>query len=144
MSERKEREDKAYREFMERQYKEELETIDLAEELKDILIKQFMKKIKTESMFEIPWQKRVDISEQVQWIYDKINWKKVKNIITEELEKEIARKLVNKIITEMGNDIKNMMSVESVRSDLRYFLRSGIERITNAVKENEKKERPNA
>ena len=58
---------------------------------------------------------------------------KVKERIISRLEEEMADKIVNKIVTEFSNDIKQIMCNRELREDLRYYMRTKIEEINDKV-----------
>lgn len=84
--------------------------------------------------FKLAYDNRLDISKELRKAYEMIDYNKVYTRISQLLEEELAQKIVNKIITEMGTDIKQLMSNATVRDDLRFLLRKGVEEITKKVK----------
>ena len=93
-----------------------------------------IKNIQEGSVFKIPHDARIDISEELRKAYKNIDYDKVYARITQLLEEELAIKVVNKIITEMGNDIKALMSNKDIREDFKYLMRKGVETIMESVK----------
>ena len=91
--------------------------------------------IRKGDVFTIPYQNKIDASAELRKAYEKIDYGKVHARITELLEEELARKVVNKIITEMGTDIKKLMENATVRDDFRFLMRKGAEEIMKKVKE---------
>jgi hypothetical protein len=83
---------------------------------------------------KINYDSKIDVSPEFKKAYAKINFEKVHARITALLEEELAQKIVNKVITEMGTDIKTLMSNATVRDDLRFLLRKGVESIMEKVK----------
>lgn len=58
--------------------------------------------------------------------YENIDTNKIKQLIIKRLEEEVADKIVNKLITEYSNDVKQIMSNTELREDLRGILRNKI------------------
>jgi hypothetical protein len=94
-----------------------------------------VEKIRKGDLFEVPYNERVNIGPELRKAYERIDYNKVYARITELLEEELARKVVNKIITEMGTDIKKLMENATVREDFRFLMRSGVTEILKKVKE---------
>lgn len=95
-----------------------------------------VKRIKDGDIITSNYNDRIDINPLVKQAYQKIDKDRLMLKLTEGLEEMIATKLINKIVTEMGTDIKNLMSNNSVRDDFKFFLRSGVQKVLDAVKEN--------
>lgn len=93
----------------------------------------FIKIIRSDAL-KIDYNNKIDVSSEFKKAYAKINFEKVHARITELLEEELAQKIVNKVVTEMGTDIKTLMSNATVRDDLKFLLRKGIESIMEKVK----------
>lgn len=85
--------------------------------------------------FKIEYSDRINVADVFKKAYARINFDKVQKKITELLEVELATKIVNKIITEMGTDIKQMMSNATIRDDFKFMLRRGVTDILERVKE---------
>lgn len=58
--------------------------------------------------------------------YKNIDMENLKKKITQRLEDEVADKIVNKMLTEYANDVKQIMSNTELREELRGILRSKI------------------
>lgn len=109
----------------------QINTDKIIQELENSLIKL----VKTGQAFEIPYSSRIDVSSEMKQAYEDIDYDKVRKRITEVLEEELAWKIVNKVITEMGNDIKNLMCDEKIRADLKLLMKEGMENIMKSVRE---------
>ena len=90
--------------------------------------------IQSGDAIKMNYDNKVDVSAEVRKAYAQINYTKVFARISELLEEELAQKIVNKIITEMGTDIKNLMSNATVRDDFRFLMRKGVEEIMQKAK----------
>lgn len=66
-------------------------------------------------------------------VMKKIDIEKVKEKIISRLEEQMADKIVNKMVTEFSNDIKQIMCNRELREDLRYYMRTKIEEINDKV-----------
>jgi hypothetical protein len=103
--------------------------------LMEALERGILKSIQSGEVFKIPYDSKIDMSKELRQAYSNIDYVKVYAKITELLEEELARKVVNKVITEMGTDIKNLMSNNDIREDFKYLMRRGVETIMGKVKE---------
>lgn len=87
-----------------------------------------------DSSFVIDLGDRINAKELVKRAYDNIDKDKLVIKITNRLEDVIAEKVVNKITTEMGNDIKGLMERAEIREDFKYVLRKNVEYILDKLK----------
>ena len=94
-----------------------------------------IKTIQSGDVFKLPYDSKIDVSHELRRAYEKIDYAKVYNRITSLLEEELAQKIVNKVITEMGTDIKKLMENNSIREDFKFLMRKGVETIMEKVKE---------
>ena len=106
-------------------------------------------KIKSGEIFTMNYQDRIDFSPYLKEAMKRIDYNRVMQLMTENLEEVIAEKVVNKVVTEMGNDLKALMSKAEIRDDFRYFMRQGVETILGRVTKKsrldiEKEEGPSA
>lgn len=92
-----------------------------------------VKAIQSGDVFKIPYDNRIDVSKEMHKAYSNIDYKKIESRVTELLEEELARKIVNKIVTEMGTDIKKLMSNPNIRDDFKFMMRKGVEDILGRV-----------
>ncbi|MCK9429335.1 MAG: hypothetical protein M0R17_04985 [Candidatus Omnitrophica bacterium] len=93
-----------------------------------------IKLIQSGETFKIDYNNRIDISQELKHVYATIDRAKVFARIKELIEEELAQKLVNKLLTEMGTDIKNLMSNATIRDDFKYLLRKSVDDILQKVK----------
>jgi hypothetical protein len=93
-----------------------------------------IKAIQSGDLFKIEYSSRIDIAQELRKAYERIDYKKVYARITSLFEEELAQKIVNKIVTEMGTDIKQLMCNATVRDDFRYLMRKGVEEIMQKAK----------
>ena len=89
--------------------------------------------IRSGDAFKLPYENRIDLGSDLEKAYKLIDYEKVYTKVTSLLEEEIAKKIVNKIVTEMGNDMKKLMSNTEIREDFKYFMRKGVEKILDKV-----------
>ena len=104
-----------------------------SQKILDAMEEGIIKAIRSGDPFNIPYGAKVDVSAQVTQAYKNINFTRLQARITEHLEEELARKIVNKVVTEMGTDIKKLMSNNEIRDDFRYLLRKGTEELLGRV-----------
>jgi arsenate reductase-like glutaredoxin family protein len=107
-----------------------METDRIQQAVENALIKT----IQSGDLFKMPYDSKIDVGPELRKAYALIDYKKVYARITSLLEEELAQKIVNKIVTEMGTDIKNLMCNATVRDDFRFLLRKGVEEIMEKVK----------
>lgn len=101
----------------------------------DAMENGIVKAIAAGDIFKFPYEGKIDLSAEMRQAYKNIDYPKVYGRITELLEEELAQKVVNKIITEMGTDIKKLMSNNEIREDFKFLMRKGVETIMEKVKE---------
>lgn len=85
--------------------------------------------------FKNNYDNRIDVMPMVKNVYQKIDSERLEALIVGNLEEVLSKKIVDKLVTEMGTDIKNLMSNATVRDDFRFFLRTGVQRILDKAKE---------
>jgi hypothetical protein len=107
-----------------------METERIQQEIENALIKM----IRNGDTIKMTYDQRVDVSSEMRKAYSRINFETVFARISELIEEELAKKIVNKIVTEMGTDIKNLMSNVTVRDDFKFILRKGVDEIMQKVK----------
>jgi hypothetical protein len=112
-----------------------MDTERIQQAVEDALIKM----IRNGDAFTIDYKDKINYGAEFKKAYAAIDFNRVHARITELLEEELAQKIVNKIITEMGTDVKNLMSNATVRDDLKFLMRKGVEAITEKVKGQEEK-----
>jgi hypothetical protein len=93
-----------------------------------------IKLIQNGEAFKIDYNNRIDISQEMKQIYASLDRSKLFTRIKELIEEELAQKLVNKLLTEMGTDIKNLMSNATIRDDFKYLLRKAVDDLLQKVK----------
>lgn len=107
----------------------------ISEKIMQAVENGMVKAIQNGEIFKIPYDSKIDLSDEMRKAYRAIDYERVYAEITVLLEKELAQKIVNKVITEMGNDIKKLMSNNEIREDFKYLMRKGVEHIMNKVKQ---------
>ena len=85
--------------------------------------------------FQNYYDNRIDVMPLVKRVYKNIDSERLEKLIISNLEEVLAKKIVDKLVTEMGTDIKNLMGNATVRDDFRFFLRAGVQKILDKVKE---------
>lgn len=111
--------------------------IDLSK-LQETVEKSFLKH--AQECFKVDYQNRIDVTHLTARAYSDLDETRILNLITLNLEREIATKIVYKILTELGTDIKDIMSNKQYRDDLKFHLRKTVDSICdNASLRNEAK-----
>ena len=108
-----------------------METERLQQAFEDAILKM----IRSGDVLKLDYNSKIDVSNELRKAYERIDYTKVYARMTELFEEELAQKIVNKVITEMGTDIKNLMSNSSVREDFKFFMRKGVEEIMKKIRE---------
>ena len=75
----------------------------------------------------------IDGTPFVQEALKKVDMEKVMQEVTEQIQHELARKMVDKVVTEMGTDIKELMSHKEIRDDFKYMLRKNIDLVFEKI-----------
>lgn len=92
-----------------------------AEIMIDTIQKQILDSIKKESLVTIPYSSRVPISGNLLGQAAKlIDEQKIIKIITEGIEEQIAKTVINNLTTETINDTKRLLSDNVTREKLKY------------------------
>jgi hypothetical protein len=104
------------------------------ERIQQAIENSIIKLIQSGDAIKINYDSKVDVSAEVRKAYSQIDYSKVFARIRELMEEELAQKIVNKIVTEMGTDIKTLMSNATVRDDFRFLMRKGVDEIMQKVK----------
>lgn len=94
-----------------------------------------VKMIREGNTLKMDYDRRIDVSSEMRKVHSQVNWEKVFVRVKELLEEEIAQKMVNKIVTEMGTDIKTLMSNATVRDDFKFLMRKGVNDILQKIKQ---------
>ena len=84
--------------------------------------------------FKIDYDKRVDCSHIIKDAYKDLDYAKIISRVKDLIEEYVAQKIVNKMITEMGTDVKSLMSHADIRDEFRNLLRQGVTDILAKVK----------
>ena len=67
-------------------------------------------------------------------VWDRVDKEKVKDIMAENLEREIADKVTNRLATELSNDIKQLLSDKERREEIRSHARTLLSRWDSSTK----------
>ena len=97
--------------------------------------KGLIKMLNSQDIFRVDYSNRIDVAPLINKAYRSIDQDRLTTLITDKLEEVIAEKVVNKMVTEMGTDIKKLLANATVRDDFRFLLRKTTEDILNAVKD---------
>ena len=107
---------------------------DFAEILTSTIQDRILKGVAKAEFVDVSYADRVKVSaDMINEIYKKIDVEKIKTKIISLLEEQMAEKIVNKMITEVGNDIKQIMSNKELREDLRFYMRGKIKEIKTGL-----------
>ena len=108
--------------------------VNFEEKFNDLIQKKIINDISKQDFIKINYDNRCEVPYEVlKECYEKIDIEKVKEKIISRLEEEMADKIVNKMVTEFSNDIKQIMCNRELREDLRYYMRTKIEEINDKV-----------
>ena len=108
--------------------------VNFEEKSNDLIQKKIINDISKQDLIKINYDNRYEVPYEIlKECYGKIDIEKVKEKIISRLEEEMAAKIVNKMITEFSNDIKQIMCNRELREDLRYYMRTKIKEINDKV-----------
>ena len=108
--------------------------VNFEEKFNDLIQKKIINDISKQDLIKINCNNRYEVPYEVfKECYEKIDIEKVKEKIISRLEEEMADKIVNKMVTEFSNDIKQIMCNRELREDLRYYMRTKIKEINDKV-----------
>jgi DNA-binding transcriptional regulator/RsmH inhibitor MraZ len=95
---------------------------------------RILKGIAKTDLISIDYANRINLPKDlINEVYKKIDIEKIKAKLVERLEDEMAEKIVNKMITEFANDVKQIMCNKELREDLRFYMRDKIKQINDRV-----------
>jgi len=102
--------------------------------IQDILLNKFLKYIKSND-YLFSSNEKIYVNDIIKSAFKNIDRDKLLLRITENLEKILAEKLVNKMVTELGTDTKRLFENATIRDDFRFTLRKVTEEFLNKIKE---------
>jgi hypothetical protein len=79
-----------------------------------------------------------DVKDIVKQAYAAVDMNKVKEEVTVRLQTEIATRIINNLQTELGHDVKAIMSNSQIRDDFKYMLRKQADDLLSKIKEDDK------
>lgn len=80
------------------------------------------------------YTKFYDVKGFINSVWEEINLEAIRKEVREEIQHIIAQTIVNKMQTEIGTDVKSVMSNASIRDDFKYMLRKMTEEILEKIK----------
>lgn len=91
--------------------------------------------IKKTTLIDFPYNERIKVSRDlVQKAYSQVDQEKIINYVKEAIEEQIAKKIVNSLLTEVGTDTKHLMSDNVLREQLKYRVYPKIMALLSEVK----------
>lgn len=79
------------------------------------------------------YTKFYDVKGFIEEVWKEIDVQAIKKEVKEEIQHTIAQTIVNKMQTEIGTDVKAVMSNANVRDDFKYMMRKMTEEILEKV-----------
>lgn len=111
---------------------------DFNGKLIEVIQQKIIKGIANQELISINYNDRISLPKSfIQEVYDALDINKIKARLIEKLENEMADKIANKLMTEYSNDIKQIMSNQELREDLRCFARAKIKELSNSLSKND-------
>ena len=97
---------------------------------------KILKGISSQELIKIDYNDRLSLPKSLLTeVYQSLDVDNIKKRLKIRLEEEMADKIANKLITEYSNDIKQIMSNNELREDLRHYAREKIRAIADKVNE---------
>jgi len=75
-----------------------------------------------------------DVKDIVKKAYAAVDMQKVIEEVTARLQSEIATRIVSNLMTEVGHDVKAIMSNAQIRDDFKYLLRKQADDLLQKIK----------
>ena len=92
--------------------------------------------IKKGEWLTISYQERVPVDMSLlRRCYAAVDMNRVRDLVTADLERRIADHILNALATEIGNDVKTILSNRELREDIRGVVRQKIRESIEATKE---------
>lgn len=79
------------------------------------------------------YTKSYDVRGFINKVWEEIDIEAIRKEVKEEIQHTIAQTIVNKMQTEIGTDVKAVMSNANVRDDFKYMMRKMTEEILEKV-----------
>jgi hypothetical protein len=98
----------------------------------------FVSTIRNGEIFTLKYDNRIDLMPVTKTIFEKLDMKRIESLVISQMEEVVAEKVVNKFVTEMGTDMKKLFENATIREDIRFYMRKNIEKMLDAIKENDK------
>lgn len=80
------------------------------------------------------YTKSYDVKGFINQVWKEIDLEAIRKEVMEKIQHIIAQTIVNKMQTEIGTDVKAVMSNASIRDDFKYMLRKMTEEILEKIK----------
>lgn len=104
------------------------------EKLIEIVQQKIIKGIASQELIKVDYNDRISLPNSfIKEVYQSLDLNKIKLRLIENLEKEMADKIANKLMTEYSNDIKRIMCNQELREDLRHYAREKIRELSNVL-----------
>lgn len=78
-----------------------------------------------------------DVRGFINQVWEEIDLEAIRKEVKEDIQHIIAQTIVNKMQTEIGTDVKAVMSNASIRDDFKFMLRKMTEELLSTVKNKE-------
>lgn len=80
------------------------------------------------------YSKSYDVKGFINQVWKEIDLEAIRKEVMEEIQHIIAQKIISSMQTEIGTDVKAIMSNVTIRDDFKYMLRKMTEKILEKVK----------
>jgi len=108
---------------------------DFYEKMTECIENSLFKFISKGEFFQNNYSDRIDVMPLVKNVYKNMDHERLEKLIVSNLEEAVAKKIVDKLTTEMGTDIKQLMSNATIRDDFRFYMRTEVQNILDKVRE---------
>jgi hypothetical protein len=90
--------------------------------------------IKGGEVFDLKYNDRIDLMPVAKTIFEKLDMKRIESLVIARMEEVVAEKVVNKLVSEMGTDMKKLFENATIRDDIRFYMRKNIEKMLDAIR----------
>lgn len=113
----------------------EYDALPIETKLLKVASQSVVKAIAHDNWTHIDYKNRFEVpSSFLVEVYNAIDTNKLKDTLIENIEKVLAKKVLDAFLTSTENDIRNALNIPYIRDDLRMIIKNHIQTITKELK----------
>jgi hypothetical protein len=108
---------------------------NFAEQIQEAAEESIVKTLKSGDWLRVAWDSKMTVApEQLRKVYESVDMDRVAERLTQKLEGRIADAIFNNMATEVGTDVKKILSNTELREDVRSLLRNKMRATTEGLR----------